>query len=40
MPKWRYLYTCSSTGVKVYELGGIKKIVHPDGKTDYKKTKR
>ncbi len=37
MPTYKYLYTCSKTGIKVYTNGICKKIVYPDGRVKYKR---
>lgn len=38
MGMWRYRYTCSKTGVKVYQFERTNqyKIVHPDGIIEYR----
>ena len=36
MPTWKYLYTCSKTGVKIYKLGEYTKKVYPDGRIEIK----
>ena len=36
MPTWKYLYTCSKTGVKIYKLGECTKKVYPDGRIEIK----
>ena len=39
MPTWKYLYTCSLTGVKIYKLGECTKKVYPDGSVEIENRK-
>ena len=35
MPTWKYLYTCSKTGAKIYKMGKFIKKVYTDGKVGF-----
>ena len=39
MGMWKYRYTCSKTGVKVYQFEHTNQymIVHPDGTVEYQR---
>ena len=39
MSTWKYVYTCSLTGVKIYKLGECTKKVYPDGRVEIEKEK-